>query len=523
LSSAQKRLYILDRLENESTGYNIPALYELAEAPDPQRLEDAFKQLIKRHESFRTCFIMVNDEPMQRIFENVEFEIEFRGVGDLPVPSPRPFDLSRAPLLRADLLKGPEGKDILFVDMHHTISDGVSMEIFQRELAVAYDSKELPPLKLQYKDYAGWQAGKARKEGLKEQETYWLSMYEGEIPVLNLPLDFARPVVRSFEGSNIRFELGKKETVLLKELARKEGTTLFTVLGALFNVLLSKLSGQEDIVVGSPAAGRRHSDLENMIGMFVNTLPLRNRPTGEKYFKGFIGEVKKRTLEVFENQDYQFEDLVERLSVVRDTARNPLFDVMFTMQNMEMEAAGDTGLKLGGPRYESDISKFDMTLSAFESAEGLRFELEYGTRLFKEETVNRFGRYFESIVSQVITNPGRQIGDIEIISEEEKRDILVDFNDTKTGYSSDKTIHQLFEEQVDKTPHLVSLVYMDNRSNRSYMTHMTYARLNEETGHLAHLLIEKGIKPGTVVGIMVPPSLEMMVGILAILKAGGAY
>ncbi|MCP5106774.1 MAG: amino acid adenylation domain-containing protein, partial [bacterium] len=496
LSSAQKRLYVLDQMEFESTAYNIPALFELSEAPDPERLEAAFKQLIKRHESFRTCFIMVNDEPVQRVMDDADFLISLypsltsAGTpGSLSLTSGfiHPFNLSRAPLLRAALMEAAEGRPLLFVDMHHIISDGISMEIFQRELPAAYDSKELPPLKLQYKDFARWQTRESRKEEIEAQEAYWLKMFAGEIPVLNLPFDYARPVVQSFEGSNVSFELGRGETAALKQLAREERATLFMVLAAVFNLLLSKLSGQEDIVVGSPAAGRRHSDLENIIGMFVNTLPMRNQPTGEKCVTDFLQEVKARTLEVFENQDYQFEELVERLSVVRDTGRNPLFDVMFAMQNMETEAAGDTGLKLSAPRYETGISKFDLTLFAAEAAEGLSFELEYSTNLFKEETIQRFIGYFNRVVSLVLENPDQHISEIEIISREEKREILFDFNDTKTNYPSDKTIHQLFQEQAARTPDYTALV------GAQAVRHLTYRQFNEETGRLARLLLEEGV------------------------------
>ncbi|MCP5107406.1 MAG: amino acid adenylation domain-containing protein, partial [bacterium] len=268
LSSAQKRLYILDRVEYGSTNYNIPTLYELEGEPDPERLEAAFKQLIKRHESFRTCFIMVNDEPVQRIFTDVEFEIEFHDTGE---PSPRPFDLLTAPLMRAVLFKAADGKDVLFVDMHHIISDGTSMEIFQKELPELYDSKELVPLTLQYKDYAWWQSREIVSGAIKKQEVYWLKVFEDEVPVLTLPLDYARPAVQSFEGSMVFFELEEAETSALRVLAEREKITLFMVLSAILSILLSKLSGQEDIVMGSPAAGREHGDLENIFGMFVNT------------------------------------------------------------------------------------------------------------------------------------------------------------------------------------------------------------------------------------------------------------
>ncbi|MCP5102597.1 MAG: hypothetical protein GY950_04420, partial [bacterium] len=232
-------------------------------------------------------------------------------------------------MIRMGLIEEGEEDYVLVVDMHHIISDGVSMDIFQRELMDLYEGRELPPLRIQYKDYAEWRSREEGNKSLKEQEAYWLETFEGEIPLLNLPVDYARPVVQSFEGKIAHFELTPVLTAALKKLAREENATLFMVLAAVFNILPAKLSGQEDIVVGIPAAGRLHPDLEDIIGMFVNTLALRNHPTGDKNFKEFLRELKTNTLKAFENQEYQFEDLVELLKVKRDAGRNPLFDIMF--------------------------------------------------------------------------------------------------------------------------------------------------------------------------------------------------
>ncbi|UCH95999.1 MAG: amino acid adenylation domain-containing protein, partial [Candidatus Aminicenantes bacterium] len=405
LSSAQKRLYILDQMELASTSYNITAVYQLAEEPDTTQLENAFRQLIQRHESFRTSFIMAQDEPVQRIHDEVDFEIEYysatentkgtKGLAPLykePATSTiknfiRHFDLSKPPLLRVGLIKIQNAKPLLLVDIHHIVSDGTSMDIFKKELTVLYHKKEFPPLKIQYKDYAQWQGKERQNQKFKNQEKYWLKEFEGEIPVLSLSTDFPRPDIQSFSGNTLYFELGQEQTGALNQLAAAEPATLFMILFAIFNILLAKLSGQENIVVGIPTAGRRHADLENIIGMFVNTLALKNFPSGEKKFNEFLAELKIKTLDAFENQEYQFEDLVELLNVTRDASRNPLFDVMFVLQNMEEKETRQPGLEITRCKYLNDTCKFDLTLITEEKEEGLSFDLGYCTRLFKEETI----------------------------------------------------------------------------------------------------------------------------------------
>ncbi|UCH97246.1 MAG: amino acid adenylation domain-containing protein, partial [Candidatus Aminicenantes bacterium] len=542
LSSAQKRLYILDQVEFASTSYNMPEVYQLAEEPDKSRLEQAFRQLIQRHESFRTSFIMPDDEPVQQIHDEVKFEIEYFDLatenteGVAPPTSTiknfiRPFGLSRPPLLRAGLIKTENEKSLLLVDMHHIISDGISMTIFQKELAALYHSKQLPPPIIQYKDYAQWQHKESRKEKMKRQEEYWLKEFKGEIPVLNLPTDFPRPTIQSFAGNTLYFQLGKEQAEVLNLLAATEHTTLFMILFAIFNILLAKLGGQENIVVGTPTAGRRHADLENIIGMFINTLALKNYPSGDKKFSEFLAEVKTKTLDVFENQEYQFEDLVELLNVPRDASRNPLFDVMFVLQNIEEKETHQPGLEMTPYKYLNNICKFDMTLITEETDVGLSFDLGYCTRLFKEETIRFFISYLKKIISLVTTNPQIKISEIEFISDQEKKKILYDFNNTNREYPADKTIPGLFAEQAEQTPDHTAVVgahqlhELHEKGTRGLAPlYITYKELNKQSLQLANLLLEeKGVKPSTMVAIMMEKSLEMIIGILGILKAGCAY
>jgi amino acid adenylation domain-containing protein len=530
LSSAQKRIYILQQMAAGSSVYNMPEIIPLAGEPDMEKLAEIFIKLIRRHESLRTSFHMLREEPVQEIHDEVEFEIELYNLAAGDNSFIRPFDLSKAPLLYVRLSRLNENRYLLLADMHHIISDGVSCNILKKDFTALAEGKTLLPLRIQYKDFSQWQNSEKEKENIRKQETHWLKEFAGEIPVLNIPTDYPGPAVLSFEGDTINFEISSENTTGLNAVALEEKATLYMVLLAVYSVLTAKLSGQEDIIVGTPAAGRRHADLESVIGMFVNTLALRNYPGGEKTFRNFLAEVKERTLAAFENQDYPFEDLVERVSVNRNTSRNPVFDVMFVMQTQletnrnpekpagDMEEENSDASDYQGLRdYMENLhrtAKFDLTLNAVEEHGKLNFVFEYRTCLFKEETIRRFINYFTRIAVRVCENPDQRISDIQFIGEEEKWQMVVDFNATEMPYPHDKTIHQLFEEQAARTPDGVAV---------SGMGHMTYRELNRKSDQLAHLLKEKGVLADDIAAIKVHRSIEMIIGLLGILKAGGAY
>ncbi|MCK4761145.1 MAG: amino acid adenylation domain-containing protein [Candidatus Aminicenantes bacterium] len=553
LSSAQKRLYVLQQLDPESRVYNMPAVMILEGSPGKEKLYDTFCKMIERHEGFRTSFHMSAEEPVQQVHEadEIEFEIEYvedaaslagksqpslssgshtsgmPNVSHLAHRFIRPFDLSRAPLLRVVLVKIEDRKHILIVDRHHIVYDGSSSTMFFRDFTALYSGSGLPPLELQYKDYATWLSSPAVSEAKKKQESYWQDMFAGEVPVLNLPLDYPRPAVQDFAGSRYSFSLGEKESGLLKALAEAEGVTLFMLLLTIFNVLLMKLSGQEDIVVGTPAADRRFPGLEQVIGMFVNTLAVRNYPRGDKSFREFLFEVKERTLSAFGNREYPFEELVEQVDVKRDLSRNPLFDVMFGMHNFAAYTGGTEELEAGGLqlkpyRFDPRTSVFDIYMAAVESGDSLLFNVEYRTKLFKAETIERFMGYYRKIACSIshILNKNVKLADIEIMPETEKRQVLLDFNDTEVDYPRHKTIHGLFEQQAASTPDHTAIVGPFFSGGQ---VSLTYKQLNESAQNLAGILISKGVKPGVIVGLMVERTVAMMVGIMGILKTGGTY
>ena len=555
LSSAQKRLYILNQLERPGTSYNIPGAIIIEGKLDTDRLEQVFNELIERHETLRTSFEMVDGEPVQRIHEDVRIQVEYQA--EMPftdnMPSAektikraikefiKPFDLGKAPLLRVKLVKLEDRQTLpnhqhllnehadkmenrqillnqqhlLLVDMHHIIADGVSLGILSYEFVKLYIGEQLPPLRIQYKDYSEWQQGALNTEALKQQEEYWLEQLSGELPVLNMPTDHPRPSVQSFDGSKVMFTLEREYVDRLKQLRRKTGTTLYMILLAAYNVLLSKYTGQEDIIVGSPIADRPHADLENIIGMFVNTLAMRNYPSGSKSFEEFLQEVKDNALKAYDNQDYQFEELVEKLNIRRDISRNPLFDVMFSLQNMETGKLEIDNMSFEPYRMENNVAKFDMTLTAMEDKDKIAFSVEYCTRLFEKDTIQRFAVYYINVLKSVLENPKKRLADIDILTGEERNKLLYEFNDTGLEYPKDKTIHQLFEEQVERTPDNIAVIYGDNK--------LTYRQLNEKANRLARVLRAKGIGPDSIAGIMVKRSPKMLVGLMAILKAGGAY
>jgi tyrocidine synthetase-3 len=527
LSSAQGRLYVLHRMDEQGIGYNISSVWNVEGEVDTVKFAKVFRELIQRHESLRTSFHMINDTPVQVVHNEVEFEIEYYDMREVEVKVEegegtstiknfiRSFDLSNAPLLRVGLLKTVEGGYLLLVDMHHIISDGTSMNVVVKDFMALYNEMDLPELRIQYKDFSEWQRQEQQREKIKQQEVFWLQEFSGEIPVLNLPTDYIRPVVQSFEGAVSSFEIHQPVASALKSLANEKGATLYMTLLSLYLVFLTKISNQEDIVVGTPVVGRQHADLEGIIGMFVNTLALRNYPVSEKAFGDFLKEVKTRTLEAFQNQDYPFEDLVERVVANRDTSQNPVFDVMFVFQNMEMPGIDIPGLLLKPYEYENKTSKFDLNLGSMEKDNKLIFSLEYSTKLFKEEKVRKFVGYFKNIIKSIIENPGIRIADIEIMDKEEKERILEISNGIQTPIDLNETIHGMFEKTVLENVDNTALVFRDGR--------ITYNELNRRANRLAYWLRIKGVASDKIVGLMVERSFELVVGILAIMKAGGAY
>jgi amino acid adenylation domain-containing protein len=544
-SSAQKRLFFLAHLEEVHTSYNIPGVLKTGRKLDIKQLKNALTELIQQHEALRTSFHLLDNQPIQRIHEKADIEIEYY---DLQVTGAgergrweenkesreqrakkciksfiRPFDLSKAPLLRVGLAKLSNEEHLFLFDRHHIISDGSSKVILTDNFIRLFEGEKLPPLKIHYKDFSMWQNKLFETGKIKEQEEYWLNLYSpgtnDEIPRLNMPTDYPRPAVFQFEGETYSFRMKPGDVKRFNRLAAACGATLFMNLLAVFNILFYKYTGQEDIIVGSMIAGRPHTDLQQVIGMFVNTLAMRNYPIGEKTYLEFLKEVKQTCIKAYENQDVQFEDLVDKLNLKRDPSRNPLFDITLVVQNFESPRnQGKSHISFSQYEYEKTISQFDLSIGVYEMGEEIAFRMEYCTKLFKPGTILRLRNHFENITREVCDKPGIRLLDIDILNPKEKQQLLYDFNDTVSRYPGQKTLHEWFARQVDRTPDLIALV--DIHDNMS----ITYRSLNDKTSQLANYLsIEKGIGPEHRVGLLMDRSPDAVVGILGIGKAGGAY
>ncbi len=521
VSSQQRRLYVLEQLEPLGKVYNIPMAGVLDKEVDLGRLQGAFEAVIERHEGLRTRFELIDGELVQRVHEEVAFQMECEVLAAEDVEAQmaafmEPFDLNEAPLLRVKVLCQVGGEKILLMYIHHIVSDGTSLRILFRDLGRAYGGEPLKKLPLQYRDYAVWQQEGAGRELLERQGEYWLKQYEEPVPVLNLPTDFERRSERSFEGATIGFTMSQKVRNEIQAYCKRTEATLYMVLLASMKVLLSRYSGQDDIVLGSLVIGREHPELNEVIGMFVNTLAIRSRPEGAKRFSDYLAEVKSLCLEGFENQQYPFEELVNRLELDRDPSRNPLFDVMVAVQNLDPEPdTADIGI-IWPYEIKRRTAKFDLTLTAWEGENELAYNIEYATGLYKKETIRRFASHLERVIEEVVGNSTIRISEIEILSDTEKDQLLHEFNDTAVEYPKDKCIHELFEEQVEQTPEAIALVFGEEE--------LSYGELNARANQLAWKLREDHrVGPDRIVGLLVNRSVEMIVGILGILKAGGAY
>jgi amino acid adenylation domain-containing protein len=453
LSSAQKRMYVLQQVDKEGTSYNMPVMVPVSGDINKMEMENLFKKMIQRHENLRTSFQMIEEEPVQKVHDRVKFSITYhqreeRGANtDLQVSNVlqefvKAMDLHTPPLFRVEILELSENQYLLMMDIHHIIADGTTQEILRRDFVALFSNEDLAPLRIQYKDFATWQDHQYKTGRLKKQEGYWKKVLSGTIPKLELPRDFPRPHVFSFDGDVYRFTLDSETTQKFRELARQEGVTLYMNMLAAYCTLFYKYTGQTDMIVGSGVAGRPHPDLQGVIGMFINMLAMRNYPQGEKTFQEFLAEVRKNSIKAYENQDYQFEELVEKLDLHRDLSRNPLFDVTLVVQNYERNLTNQTNLDnpakggakprqeeisigISDPKQEEMISsktmeqgnktsKFDLALFIIEDGENIRFFLEYYTKIFKLSTIQKISNHFLEIIQQVSENKYITLDEIKI-------------------------------------------------------------------------------------------------------------
>jgi amino acid adenylation domain-containing protein len=534
LSFAQERLWFFDQLEPGNPFYNLCGAVRVTGQLNAETLRQSIEKIIERHEILRTAFAGGEKEQIQVICDAKSFPLPLIDLSECS-PGERekeaqrlsaeeaqlPFDLTQANLLRAKLLRLSETEHTLLLSAHHIIFDGWSLGVFLRELAAFYEGFSnknlawLPPLPIQYADFANWQRQQMQGEILETQLTYWKQQLSGSAAVLNLPTDFSRPAVQSYKGGRQLFELPEHLTEAIRQLSRREKTTVFMTLLAAFKTLLYRYTGQEDILVGSPIASRNSSETESLIGFFVNTLVLRSDLTGNPTFRELLARIREVTLGAYAHQELPFEKLVEELQPNRDLSHSPLFQVMFAFQNASEFALELPGLSLNCQQVHSGTANFDLTLELEATATGLKGWFEYSLDLFEQTTIARMAGHFQNLLESIVANSSARLSDLPMLAEAERQQLLFEWNNPQTNKFQKACIHRLFEAQVSKTPDAVA-VQFECRS-------LTYRELNDRANQLAHYLHSFGVKPDGIVGVYLERSIEAIVGILGVLKAGGAY
>ncbi|UCM94175.1 MAG: amino acid adenylation domain-containing protein [Candidatus Megaira endosymbiont of Mesostigma viride] len=549
LSYAQQRLWFLDQLFPNQSVYNIPMVFRVEYTFDVEAFTRAVTYIVHRHESLRTRIGMHEEEGYQVILDTDAFTVGFEDISSLSGEEKAKtiqeivdseagyrFKLDGEWLFRVRVMREDADHHVVCMILHHIISDGWSNEILFRELNEAYvayqEGKEpnLIPLGIQYADYAIWQREWLKGERLEAQLSYWKKMLSGALESIDLPTDYERPKELTYRGGVYTTEIDVKTLKALKVLGESEGATLFMTLLAAINVVLYKHSGQKDIVIGTPIANRNHHEIEGLIGFFVNTLALRTKIDPQESFRGLLRRVKEWTLEAYEHQDVPFEQVVDHLDIPRQLNRNPVFQVMFVLQNMGLGDQGKTGDLEGGDgtphpqgkiqipewlRAQEQMAKFDLSIEAYESVDKLHLSLNYLKDVFKQESIIRIASHLKTLIGEIVEAPEKATGSYKVLDWAEKEKLLIEWNATEREYPRDKTVVELFEEQVFKNPNNVAVVYGEES--------LTYKELNERSNQMAHYLRCLGVRAETLVGVSLDRSLELIIGILGILKAGGAY
>lgn len=519
VSSAEKRIYLASNLE-ESTVYNIAGGIIFDTLPDLNKLNMAFNELIKRHEILRTYFELVDGQIVQKIEKRIDFSLPYEksnsdNIDQIFGQFNTCFAFNNAPLFKAKLVNMNDKKFALLLNMHHIIADGSSLNILLKELSFIYNGKKLDPLPIQYKDFSVWEQNQMDQKIYKQSEEFWLSQFSEEIPVLNMPTTYSRPSSQSFEGTHIRKDLGASLQKDLKKLAKQLRVTPFMLFLSCYYILLYKYSMQNEIIVGTPTVGRQLPELSNLIGMFVNTVALKTTLNPKATFIDYVQEVKQHCLSCFEHDSYPFDTLVKQLDLKRDPSRSPLFDTMFIYQNEETNSLSFDNINSSIYTPSGNTSKYDFSLEILPQKENCTLNLEYCTDLFSATYMEDFLLHYENILKQIINDPTKIISQIDMLSLKEKEKIQNTFNNNLLSYDKEKTIVDMFEDQVRKSPNSVAIKYESSK--------ITYSDLNNLANQLAHMLLEKGLKKNDVVGVLLPRSFNIPMAMLGILKAGGAY
>jgi amino acid adenylation domain-containing protein len=532
-SFAQQRLWFLDQLDPETAAYNLPRAFRITGPLNTEILTQAFQMVVERHSCLRTVFDSVEGEARQIVLSEFEVKIPVVDLTGIPLQEresealriaseegKKPFDLSEGPLLRPLLVRLNPEKHFLVLVIHHIVTDGWSIALLFREVTKIYaalvknETPELPALTLQYAEYAQWQREYMSGDLLKSEIEHWKHKLAGAQTLLDLPTDHGRPSNHSWHGATEEISLDSSILAKLKALAQAESSTLFMLTMAAFQALLWRYTNQESILIGTPIAGRSEIEIENMIGLFVNTLVFRADFTHSLSFRELVQQTRSFALEAYNHQDVPFEKLVEELIPQRSLETHPLFQVMFTFQNIPKQVFEIPGLKIKEMAFEAGIAKFDLSVEVWENSE-FHCQFEYNTDLFEQSTIRRMLAHFEKLLSAVVENPDLAVARIPIMSSEERQKVLVDWNRTGADYPRDLLLHRAFEHQVLASPDATALLFAGKT--------WSYRQINDQANRLSHRLIESGVGAGSLVGIFLERSPEMVIALLGVLKAGGAY
>ena len=520
LSSAQRRIYYTTKMINEkNTVYNMPGSILIDHIVDKGKIKRIFNTLIERHSSLRTYFVIQENEVVQKISKKIEFNIpvyknKSNEIDEVISKFTKPFRLDEAPLFRVELHYIDNSKTLILIDAHHIIMDGVSLNILITEFNDLYNNKKLEALPIDYKDYSIWENDYNSSEKIQKDEEYWVKKFEGsDFSELNLPYDFSQSHNTTFKGLKISKKIHKKYFDKVQEISSKYSTSPYIVFLSAFYVLLYKYTGQTDIIISTPFANREFEETRNIIGMFVNNIVLRGKLDSNLSFKDLLLELKEQTLSDLSHQPYPFDMLTKKLPIKKDNIKSPLFDTYFIYQNSE-----ETHIEIDGKKYpifelSNPISKYNLTFEIKPSSSSIN--IEYSLDLFKQETIEYLFTHYMNLLKDIFENTEKKISELSILSKREKTNILYNFNKTELLYDKTKTISQLFEEQVKKTPSKTAIVFENKK--------LTYSELNEKSNQLANYLRGLDINPNNIIGIMLPRSLELMVAILGVLKSGACY
>ncbi|WP_043711593.1 non-ribosomal peptide synthetase [Corallococcus macrosporus] len=533
LSSGQQRMWFLEQFQGPSGAYNMPAALRLEGALDVAALQRSLDEIVRRHEVLRTTYGQQQGQPFQRVLPPAPVTMAEVDLQHLPADARlaevrrrateeagRPFDLSRDLPLRLALLRLEPREHVLLLTLHHVACDGWSLGVLIRELAALYrafstgEPSPLPEPALQYSDFARWQQQRATNGGLQPHLAWWREYLTGAPALLELPTDRPRPAHQRFQGATHRFTVPAELTARLKQRSREAEATLFMTLLSAFGVLLSRTSRQADLVIGTPIANRV-PQTEPLIGLFVNSLPLRLQVDGARPFSELLARVRQDTLKAYAHQTLPFEQLVEALQPARDPSYSPLFQVLFTLQNTPSEVLSLSGLTLEQLEVESGTTQFDLSLSMAETAQGLLSELNYNTDLFDGVTIERMSGHLLTLLAGIAETPALPVADLPLLTGPERHRLLREWNDTAVDLPLPDSLHGLFEQQAARRP--------DATAARFESRAVTYRELDEQANRLANRLRQLGVEPGHRVGIFLERSLELLVGLLGILKAGAAY